>query len=98
MNMSLPTQTGCPPSPAPPRWWRKKKRYMSTEQQPAPSGNPEGKRKHSWGLTSLPEILARLRAELPLLAPRKSIGTKLILVLGVAMAITFGALGWMNMY
>jgi two-component system, NtrC family, sensor kinase len=71
---------------------------MSTEQQPAPSGLSEGNRTRRWGLTSLPEILARLRAEMPLLAPRRSIGTKLILVLGAAMAITFGALGWMNMY
>src|SRR3569832_2563368 len=71
---------------------------MSTEQQPVPSEDSEGQRTRRWGVTTLPEVLARVRVEIPLLAPRRSIGTKLILVLGVAMVITFGALGWMNMY
>jgi two-component system, NtrC family, sensor kinase len=71
---------------------------MSTEQQPVPSGSPEGQRTRRWGFKTLPEVLARVRTELPLLAPRRSIGTKLIVVLGAAMLITFGALGWMNMY
>jgi len=63
--------------------------------KPVPSGETtEGPRKPA--LASVPGVLARLRAELPMLAPRRSIGTKLILVLGVAMVITFGTLGWMN--
>ncbi len=71
---------------------------MSTEQQPVPSEPSEGDRKRRWGFKFLPEVLARVRDEVPLLTPRRSIGTKLILVLGIAMVITFGALGWMNMY
>src|SRR6266581_8620234 len=71
---------------------------MSTEQQPVPSESSEGDRKRRWGFKFLPEVLARVRDEVPLLTPRRSIGTKLILVLGIAMVITFGALGWMNMY
>jgi two-component system, NtrC family, sensor kinase len=71
---------------------------MSTEQQPVPSDQNEGQRSRVQGPTSLPGTLTRLRAELPMLTPRRSIGSKLILVLGVAMVITFGALGWMNMH
>src|SRR6185369_15572114 len=71
---------------------------MSTEQQPVPSECSEGSRSRRRGFTTLPDILARLRAEWPMLAPRRSIGSKLIIVLGAAMVVTFGALGWMNMY
>ena len=71
---------------------------MSTRQQNDPAEKSEGRRWHGLGFPSLREALARLREELPMLTPRRSIGTKLILVLGVGMVITFGALGWMNMH
>lgn len=71
---------------------------MPIDPKSDPSGvKPEDGLQRGQDPNTLPGILARVRAELPMLTLRRSIGSKLILVLGVAMVVTFGALGFMNM-